>query len=258
MKCHEAKHRLDLFMDGELSVPENLQVLEHLNLCRPCAAGYEGEKALRGALRSRLGSERAPDGLLEKLSSATEAPRFPAPAGRYRLVSFAAAAAFFLVAFVFILSTPGETPRVFATELSKKHAETREGFCGQHRDDCVCLCGTCDSDTVTVGKFFRRQVGRETCEHDLSDLGYTPVGASVWKHRGQPICWTVHQDKDGHTITHGQITTRIAMEPGPLLACDGVERPVLLVPAEGSGKTCAFVFDDEGEARRFRASRKLK
>ena len=43
MKCHESKRHLDLFMDGELSVPENLKVLEHLNLCRPCASVYEGE-----------------------------------------------------------------------------------------------------------------------------------------------------------------------------------------------------------------------
>ena len=67
MKCHESKRHLDLFMDGELSVPENLKVLEHLNLCRPCASVYEGEKALRGVLRSSAGSDRAPAGLAARL-----------------------------------------------------------------------------------------------------------------------------------------------------------------------------------------------
>jgi hypothetical protein len=45
------------------------------------------------------------------------------------------------------------------------------------------------------------------------------------------------------------------MEPGPMLVCDGVDRPVVLIPADG-GMTCVFVFDDEGEAVRFRAWRK--
>jgi hypothetical protein len=36
-----------------------------------------------------------------------------------------------------------------------------------------------------------------------------------------------------------------------------VDRPVELIPA-GNGMTCAFVFDDEGEAVRFRAARKTK
>jgi anti-sigma factor RsiW len=259
MKCHEAKRHLDLFMDGELSVPENLKVLEHLNLCRPCAAVYEGEKALRGALRLQLGGLCAPEGLAAKLAGSPAAPRLelvPPVSGRARLFSGAAAAAFFLIALIFVLTTPGEKPAALATELSKMHKETREGFCGQHRDSCVCFCGTC-GESVTVEKFFKRQVGRESCSHSLTDLGYTPIGASVERHRGQPVCWTVHQDKAGHTITHGQITTKIAMEPGPLLVCDGVDRPVVLVPAEG-GMTCAFVFDDEGEAQRFRAAKKLK
>ena len=146
MKCHEAKRHLDLFMDGELSVPENLKVLEHLNLCRPCAAVYEGERALRGALRSELGSVRAPESMAAKLTASPAAPRLelvPPVSGRARLFSTAAAAAFFLIALIFVLTTPGEKPAALATELSKMHTETRAGFCGQHLDSRMCLCGTC-------------------------------------------------------------------------------------------------------------------
>jgi len=259
MKCHEAKRHLDLFMDGELSVPENLKVLEHLNLCRPCAGVYEGEKTLRGALRSELGAIRAPEGLAAKLAGAHAAPRLeliPPASGRFRLFSSAAAAAFFLIALIFVLTTPGEKPVALAAELSKMHKETRTGFCGEHRDSCVCFCGNCGG-AQSVETFFMRQVGRESCSHPLTDLGYTPISASIEKHRSQPVCWTVYQDKAGHSITHGQITTKIAMEPGPLLVCDGVERPVVLISAEG-GMTCAFVFDDEGEAKRFRKAKQLK
>jgi hypothetical protein len=261
MKCHEAKRHLDLFMDGELSVPENLKVLEHLNLCRACSGIYEGEKALRASLKSSLGEVRAPAALAERLAASageTSLAAFRRPSGKSRLFSAAAAAAFFLVALTFVLSSPVERPQAFATEAATMHKETRDGFCGQHRDDRVCVCDHCCEEAAArpaVGQFFQKQVGHETCAHDLSGLGYKPIGASVWRHRGQKVCWTVHRDDAGHTITHGLLTTKIAMEPGPMLVCDGVDRPVVLIPADG-GMTCVFVFDDEGEAVRFRAWRK--
>jgi hypothetical protein len=259
MKCHEAKRHLDLFMDGELSVPENLKVLEHLNLCRACGGVYEGEKALRAALKSGLGSVQAPAGLAERLSASPgEAPvtAFRRPSSRQRLLSAAAAAAFFLIALTFVLSSPVERPQAFATEAVTMHKVTRDGFCGQNLDDRVCVCDKCCSEEAAkpVEKFFQKQVGRETCTHDLGGLGYKPIGASVWRHRGQKVCWTVHRDEVGHTITHGLLTTKIAMEPGPMLVCDGVDRPVVLIPA-GGGMTCVFVFDDQGEANRFSAWR---
>jgi anti-sigma factor RsiW len=227
MKCHEAKRHLDLFMDGELSVPENLKVLEHLNLCRACASVYEGEKALRGASGRSWAASARPKARREAGGTArrSAAELVPPVSGRAPLFSSAAAAAFFLIALIFVLTTPGEKPVALATELSKMHQVTRTGFCGQHLDSRLCLCSACGEtggEPVTVEKFFKRQVGRESCSHSLTNLGYSPIGASVERHRGQPVCWTVHQDKANHTITHGQITTKIAMEPGPLLVRDGV------------------------------------
>src|SRR5579864_6962224 len=147
MKCHEAKRHLDLFMDGELSVPENLKVLEHLNLCRPCADVYEGEKALRALLRARVGSMSAPEGLEERLLSEEAAVPAPVRTLSRRLSWFpvAAAAGFFLVVLALVFTTPAEMPRAFANEMSSKHKETHECFCGIHRDNCLCLCSRCDT-----------------------------------------------------------------------------------------------------------------
>jgi hypothetical protein len=262
MKCHEAKRHLDLFMDGELSVPENLKVLEHVNLCRPCAGLYEGEKALRGVLRAGAASVVAPAGLAERLAG-TAAPSVPAPQvavlPRRRWLSYAAAAGFFLVLFTLIFTNPGEQPRAFATELASKHKETHDGFCGVHRDDCLCLCSRCSTESDNpAGKFFQRRVAFPSCSHDLKALGYAAVGVEVWEHRDRPVCWTVYHDAAGHSITHGLITTKIAKEPGPLLVCDGVDRPVVLAPSRVPGMTCAYVFDDRGEADRFRSEMNLR
>jgi len=264
MKCHDAKHHLDLFMDGELTVPENLKVLEHLNLCRPCAGLYEGEKALRSVLRARLGSGTAPEGLVEKLTAATPevmaAPAHPVTLfARRRLMSVAAAAGFFIVMLALVFTTPAEMPKALAYDLTSKHKETQQGFCGMHRDDCLCLCSRCSSESENAeGKFFAKRVGYDACSHDLSDLGYKPVGVEVFSHLDRPVCWTVQHDEAGHTVSHGLVTTRIAKQPGPLYLCDGVDRPVVMIPVAGTDKTCVFVFDSESEAKRFREARKLK
>lgn len=265
MKCHDANHHLDLFMDGELSVPENLKVLEHLNLCRPCAGLYEGEKALRATLRARVGSGRAPEGLAEKLAGAasefaapTTAPA-PAPFARRRLVSVAAAAGFFIVMLALVFTNPKEMPKALAGDLSRKHIDTQKGFCGVHQDNCACLCNRCSLESDHAeSRFFTKLVGHDSCSHDLSDLGYRPVGVEVFTHLDRPVCWTVNHDEAGHTISHGLVTTKIAKQPGPLLVCDGVDRPVVMVPAPGTDMTCVFVFDSESEAQRFRQSRHLK
>jgi anti-sigma factor RsiW len=264
MKCHEAKRHLDLFMDGELSVPENLKVLEHLNLCRACADVYEGDKALRGLLRSRVGSGAAPSGLLERLVVA-EAPAVSAPAPapamvavrRRRWLPVAAAAGFFLAVSVMVFSAK-ETPSAFAYEMSSKHQKTHEGFCGVHQDDTLCVCPRCSAEpAAAVCSFFRNRIGHDVATQDLQDLGYSMIGAQVWERQGHKVCWTVYHDTAGNSISYGLVPTKIAKEPGPMLVCDGVERPVVMIPA-GGGMTSVFVFDTEPEAQRFRDARNLK
>ena len=254
MKCHEAKHRLDLFMDGELSVPENLGVLEHLNLCRACASIYEGEKALRGSLKSRFVAEAAPASLYAKLSEIGTPSRVPAtlPPRRWGAL---AAAVFLVTLAATLLFTPGvETPRALAAEVSEKHEKFRRGFCGEKSSDCLCLCEKCCAPGPDpVGSFFRRHVSYDVCAHDLKGLGYTVVGATVRDHAGAKVCWTVQQDEKGRTITDALVATPLAMDrsAGPL-ALRSNEHPVLFVPS-APGMTCVFIFDSEPEAERFAA-----
>ncbi|HLY10205.1 MAG TPA: zf-HC2 domain-containing protein [Planctomycetota bacterium] len=258
MKCHEAKRHLDLFMDGELSVPENLKVLEHLNLCHPCADVYEGEKALRALLRARVGSGIAPAGLVDRLL-AEEAPAASAVAvfPRRRWMSAAAAAGFFLVMLALVFSAK-DNPVAFAYEMAVKHQKTHGGFCGVHQDDSLCVCIHCSSEPDhAVCSFFRTRIGHEVGTQDLTDLGYSMIGAQVWERQGSKVCWTVYHDTAGNTISYGLVPTKLAKEPGPLLVCDGVERPVVMIPA-GGGMTSVFVFDSETEAQRFRDARNLK
>ena len=88
MKCHEARRLLDVFHDGELSVSENMKILEHLNLCVPCAEVYEGENALRTALKGQMGAVQAPAELDGRIRRRLD-PSAPLP--RWRMGAAAAA-----------------------------------------------------------------------------------------------------------------------------------------------------------------------
>jgi len=248
MKCHDAKRRLDLFMDGELTVPENLQVLEHLNLCRPCAGVYEGEKALRAQLKAQLGAEKAPRSLYDRLA------RVSAPAGeapRRRWGALAAAAFFVTLAAALLFTPPAEMPRLLAAEVSAKHDETRDGFCGHVGADRMCVCVNCSPERGdSMGRFFKRHVPYDVCAHDLAALGYAFAGAAVWEHRGAKVCWTIQQDGKGHAVTHALVATPLARSDAPIVLREG-PHPVVMKSAGAPGMTCVFIFDDSAEADRF-------
>lgn len=247
MMCHEAKRNLDLFMDGALSVPENMKVLEHLNLCPGCSLIYEGEKTLRVLLREKLGSGHAPAGLPGRLSRALRRP-----AGSARRPWGSLAAAVFLVTLVasLLFSPAGDTPPLLAATVAVRHDATREGFHGNPRSSCLCVCSEC-ADPADIPGFFRRHVSHDVCTHDLKPMDYEFVGASVWTHRGRQVCWTVQRNKEGRVVSHALVPTSLAAHiQTSFIRAEG--RVVILVPQADRGMVCAFIFDDDREAERFR------
>jgi hypothetical protein len=255
MKCHEARRELDLFMDGELSVPDNMKILEHLNLCRSCSGIYEGEKALRGALKTELGNERVPDSLLLALGriSRGEESRhaMELPSRRWGMV---AAALFLGTLMGVILFTPSsvETPSAFAAVAVSTHEDVRTGFHGRPGPNRICLCGECcRKSDQPVNQFFRKHVGYDVCTHELKAIGYGLASAAVSEHRGGTVCWTILQDGRGHSITHALVATPLGLG-GKVAVLDSCRRPVVLVPVPGRpGFTCVFILDDDVECDRF-------
>jgi len=247
MKCHEAKRHLDLFMDGELSVPENMKALEHLNLCRPCATIYDGEKALRGALKERLGGEKAPAGLASRVfgrlsPSAGYAPR--------RWWAFAAAAVFLLLA-ASLVFTPREL-EVLAATVAARH-ESQRYACNEGAPDRDCLCeGCCPDVPGRIKGFFDRHGRPDFCAHvELQGLmGYAFKGVASWPFQGRPISWSTWRTPSGATVSHALVDTAMASSAVPRLTRRG-SRWVFLEPRPDRRSACVFVFDDEAELRRF-------
>jgi anti-sigma factor RsiW len=249
MNCTKARRQLDMYMDSELSVPENMEVLEHLNLCRACQDVFQVEEKLRDVLKVELARPEPPAGLADRVKrSLREAPPKPTASVARRGWKIAATAAvFFAVAALVFLYPVRVQPQALAAEIATRHGSVRPEFYSAERPDAMRLDG---KPRESLQEFFHRFVSYEVCLHDLKPLGYVPVGGSVWKFRGQWVAWTTDRDSRGHTISHALVTMPIAMEKKPMLMLEG-GRPVLLVPQEKLGRTCVFVFDDQKDAEPF-------
>jgi putative zinc finger protein len=79
VSCHELNDLLYPFVDGELSVEQNVALLKHLELCPPCAARVARERELRG-LVERAAAEPADPEIRVLVGAALD--RVEAPAGR--------------------------------------------------------------------------------------------------------------------------------------------------------------------------------
>ncbi len=79
--CHEARERLEPFLDGELARQEKRRVAFHLVICRECALLFRFEERLDGRVREGLSQTEAPSELHEKmreaLKHAREAEKLP-------------------------------------------------------------------------------------------------------------------------------------------------------------------------------------
>jgi len=107
MRCHEARHFLYAFADGELDVKDNLEVLAHLNMCPACAERVNVEHRLRERLRTIFGQEQAPPWLADRVRARIGTHRTRAGSLAIRLgPALLAAAALALVAWVWMQARP--------------------------------------------------------------------------------------------------------------------------------------------------------
>lgn len=201
MKCHETRHRIDLFMDGELSVEENFKVLEHLNLCRSCAEAFEAEKALREGLRAKW-NEKAPPEL---------AGRIRAKMGRRPLPWWVpGAAATVLVALFFgLVLRQVPSQQAFAASAVEYHEASRRTPAGPSA--CLRQC-CCQEAEKRVRDLAQTNGCSAPCVHDLDELGYAFRSASV-QTGPRVLCWTQQQNASGQLVSHTLVAEKLADEP---------------------------------------------
>ena len=67
--CEEVFHRLDDYLDRELSADEMRLVREHLDICAVCAAEHRFESGVINGVREKLGRIAVPSDLMAKISA---------------------------------------------------------------------------------------------------------------------------------------------------------------------------------------------
>ena len=67
MNCRQISQRLSLYVDRELDPASSIEVLRHLEQCRPCSSRVEFEHRLRELIRRSCGREAAPPHLRMRL-----------------------------------------------------------------------------------------------------------------------------------------------------------------------------------------------
>jgi hypothetical protein len=70
MNCQACRQHLEPFLDDELSVKDNVAVLDHVTGCEPCQDVFNSEKRIREALRTRLVRETCPTAVADRAFAA--------------------------------------------------------------------------------------------------------------------------------------------------------------------------------------------
>jgi len=142
MKCIETRRDMFAFLDGEVSIEKNLDVLQHVNGCPSCARRFEAEKRFEEGIDRTLSAEAPPAGFRGRLDAALDraAPASTRPAARkpFRFLGgrfgFLAMAAGFLVAAVLLADRlcvgPFQCPVITAATEAAEGLELGRGSGG--------------------------------------------------------------------------------------------------------------------------------
>ena len=65
MNCNDARKYFYAFLDDELDVEKNIEVLAHLDMCCECGQRIEKERLLQNRVRETVCEVKAPDYLVE-------------------------------------------------------------------------------------------------------------------------------------------------------------------------------------------------
>jgi anti-sigma factor RsiW len=188
MNCDELHRFIDAYSDGELDLPRNLDVEEHLRTCAACAAFYENLRALKRSTSAAYFP--APDGLRENVLTALRRTRptdVSTPQRDFRpwlLTGLAIAAAVLLGFFLgqnFVHRAPDQA---LLAEITDSHIRS---LVGTHLTDVV------SSDQHTVRPWFEGKLDFAPPVEDLSGSGFPLIGGRVEYIGGRPVAALVYE-----------------------------------------------------------------
>lgn len=206
MKCMDVRRQLFPFLDNELGVQENLEILTHLDLCSGCSGYFESEKRFEDLITDKLKADSPEENaswpaVQTKVREFAYQEQHRARLRRRALIWGPALAAGFTVASVFLyyLAWPAKlNAESLVNQSVKIHRDLMDGNLPQR------IPVTVRNDIHKLQKYLVHKTGIHTCGHNLSKLGYAPMdGCLAHVHespRMQAPMLVYH--KGAHVISH--------------------------------------------------------
>ena len=183
MNCNDARKYFYAFLDDELDVEKNIEVLAHVDMCCECGQRMEKERLLQNRVRETVCGVKAPDYLVEAvLKGAEEKPNFfvlfveNLLSGR-RLVPVAGiVAAMIMIVCLFVISGSSKKDDVLFLAESKYHSYMMQQLDLDIRSQ----------DPATVVEYLRSQTNSKVVLPEIGDDA-TLVGAALSEINGAKV-----------------------------------------------------------------------
>ncbi len=166
MNCNDARKYLYAFLDDELDVEKNIEVLAHVDMCCECGQRMEKERLLQNRVRETVCEVKAPDYLVEAvLRGAEERPNFFVSfvknllSGRRLVPIVGFAAAMIMVVYLFVIPGNVKKDDAFFLAESKYH-----NYMMQRLD-----LDIRSQDPVTVVEYLRGQTNSKVVLPEIGD-----------------------------------------------------------------------------------------
>lgn len=233
MNCRSFRKFVGAFADGELEVTQNVEALEHLNMCPGCAQRVAAVGVLRSAVKNAYGVQKAPAGLHQRVRLALDNERIAAetpailsrPGRRYpflsRLtVSLGMAAAVAFAAGIWWSRAP-TVPRAGTLTVvpGRAVADVREQHekcvraSRRHHDESL------GHDPDTIAAMLGRELNMTVLVPDLTPYGFDLIGADRCGIRGRPGAHVLYRGR-----SHGPILSVFSVARMTSLRSETIER----------------------------------
>jgi hypothetical protein len=174
MKCPEVRRQLFLFLDNELEVKENLEILTHLDLCQQCSEYFESEKRVEDLLKEKLTIEFDQYKLWKKVQNHLRQPSSPSPLrsklNKWFLVWGPAVAATLLVTLGILHHFSGPEKLNAETLVNQSVQIHRKMLDGELPSK---IPSNIRDDFEKTRDFLSQKVNVNICDHNLTKIGYS-------------------------------------------------------------------------------------
>ncbi|NOZ21605.1 MAG: hypothetical protein GXP25_11035 [Planctomycetes bacterium] len=194
MDCEEVRKYIHPFLDDELDVETNLDVLEHINFCTECGERFEEEKNLQEIIRAGLLRTPKPEGLHDRICQAIPFEKKRKRSRASLVVAGLVLASIGALAFSVDVVREWIVPSA-ESALMFASADRHEKFL---RDELP--MGIVSQDPAVVSEYFRTKFGFPLKVHSLAAEHFQLVGGRLCHLMGRPAACVMYHQPGGAKV----------------------------------------------------------